>query len=80
MISEFDHMWDGHPGLIRAAKHIIQLTSDEVRPIHSALYRSGTPARQFEKAEVDKIFKMKVLEPAQTEWASQIAVAPKKDG
>lgn len=45
MISELEHIWDGQLDIIRAAKHRIELTSDQVLPVNSAPYRAGTTAR-----------------------------------
>lgn len=71
---------DGHLGTIRTVKHRIELNDPDERPVHYALYGAGPAARQFEKVEVEKITKMGVLEPDQTEWASPIVFAPENYG
>lgn len=80
MLEQFQSMWDGRLGTIKAAKHRIELTPPNARPIHSVPYRAGPVARTFEKTEIDRLLRMDVIEPAQTEWASPIVFAPKKDG
>lgn len=52
----------------------------DVNPIHSALYRVGPKARQFEKNEIDKMFSERVVEAAQSEWAAPIVFEQKKYG
>lgn len=37
-------MWDGHPGQISMGKHLVELTSEDHRPVHSAPYRAGPRA------------------------------------
>ena len=80
MMSNFSDMWDGRLGTITAAKHRIDLDPVDSRPIHSAPYRAGPKAREFEKQEIQKMLAMNVIEPAQSEWAAPIVFAPKKDG
>jgi len=80
MMEEFTSMWDGNLGTISAVKHRIDLDPPDSQPVHSAPYRAGPATRQLEKNEIDKMLGMGVIEPAQTEWASPIVFAPKKDG
>lgn len=56
MLLELQFRWDGHFGLIKAAKHRIELTSGDARLIHSAPYQSDSQAREFEKLEIDNMF------------------------
>lgn len=57
-------MWDGYLGSITVAKHHIEINAPEVFPIHSAPYRMGPGAREFEKEEFEKMSKIGVIEPA----------------
>lgn len=68
IFSEFQHMWDGHLGLIKAATRLIELTSIAERLIHLAPYLAGRRARrEFEEYEIDKMLAMHVIEPATVE-------------
>lgn len=49
LLEQFPGMWDGHLGRNKAAKQRIELTSPEVRPIHSAPYRDGSKVRFFQE-------------------------------
>lgn len=80
MLRKFQFMWNGHPDHVNIAKHLIKLTGEKTQPIRSAPYRDGPKTREFEEAEIDKMLLQEVIEPAQTEWATPIAFASKKDG
>lgn len=66
MLEEFQSMRDGNLGTIKAAKHRVELTPPNARPIHSVPYRAGLKARTFEKTEIDRLLRTDVIEPAQT--------------
>lgn len=66
MVEKFSSMRDGHLSLLHASKHRIELLNDEVRPVHSTLYRVGTTARQFTAVEKTRIVSKNVIEPALT--------------
>lgn len=80
MLSEFQHVWEGHLSRIKAAKHRIKLTSGGDWAFHSAPYRVGPVTRQSEKHETGRMVAVNVFEPAQTECAARIVFEPKKDG
>lgn len=80
MLSEFQFIQDGQLGQLNIAKHRIELTNENILPIHSAPYRVGPKAREFEKAKINKMFLIKFIEPAQTELAAPTMSAPKKHG
>lgn len=67
-------------GGIEMAKNPIEMTASDVRSINSTPYHAGPKARKFEKAEIDKVLCMKVVEPVQAEWASLIVFVSKIDG
>lgn len=50
VLSEFEAMWDGHLGLIKAVVHRIELTTIAARRIHSDPYQDVQKDRQFQKA------------------------------
>ena len=72
-------MWSGKLGCINATAHRITLEPG-TRPIRSMPYRQGPAARTFVKKEIDKMLEANVIEPAASEWASPVVLAPKKDG
>lgn len=43
-------------------------------------YLAGSGASDFKRSKIENILAMKVKEPAQTEWDSQVVFAPNKDG
>lgn len=67
MLCDFESMWNGNLGQINIAKHRMKLFQVDARPIHSALYRAGSKARESEKKELDKMLSDEIIEPAQTE-------------
>lgn len=80
MMTLFEPMSNGHPGRIIVTIHCIELAPDESQPEHCASYKARSRGREAEKSETDKLLKMKVIEPEETEWAAFIVLAPKKDG
>lgn len=48
-------------------------------PCHTMPYRQGQEARDIIKFKVERMLKMKVIEPARTEWASPVVLVPKAD-
>lgn len=79
MLQEYKDMWDGRLGQLGIAKHRIVLTSTDIWPINFVPYRAGRKEREFEKMEIDKMIRMNVIEPRDSEWASPFLFAPKKD-
>lgn len=62
------------------AKHRIELTLLDIRPLNTAPYRAGPKARELEKTEIDKMHGMNVIESAQSECASLTVLALKREG
>ena len=79
MLRKFARMWQGHLGELKVGKHRIELKPD-AKPVFSQPRRAGPAAREAETEEVRKMLDLKVIEPASTEWASPIVLAPKPDG
>lgn len=76
----FKSRCDVHLGLISIAKHQTELTNGQGKPVHCAFYWGGPKARESNKAEIQKVLEMRVIESVETEWAVPILLAPKKDG
>lgn len=55
MLAAFESMSDGHTGRINVSKHLISLSNDEVRPVHSTSYRKEPTARQFTVEEINRM-------------------------
>jgi hypothetical protein len=72
-------MWDGRLGHVHSTAHRIELVPG-AKPIHAQPYRAGTRAREIESAEVQRMLKAGVIEPATSEWASPVVLVAKPDG
>ena len=79
LLQEFEGMWSGRLGTIKAAKHRIDL-EEGAKPVYQPPYRAGHRARGIEKAEIGRMLQEGVIEPASSEWASPVVLVPKKDG
>ena len=66
-------------GEINTTVHRIELIP-ETRPVAQAPYWAGPKAREIEDSEVTKMLEARVIEPAQSEWASPVLLVPKPDG
>ena len=69
----------GKLGEINITEHRIELQPG-TRPIRSQPYRQGPATRELVAKNVREMIEADVIEPAQSEWASPIVFAPKKDG
>lgn len=63
MLEEFESLWYRRLRLINIVRHQIELLNDEIRLVHSALYRAGPTARKFAAAEIDQMITQNVNEP-----------------
>ena len=72
-------MWSGDLGKIRATEHKIDLKPD-TRSLHQHPYRVGTESLKVLEDHINLQLAADVIEPAQSEWASPVLLAPKKDG
>ena len=79
LLEDFQDLWNGELGHIKATQHRIELTPG-AKPVYQAPYRAGHNTRELEKREVDRMLAAKVIEQAQSEWASPVVIVPKKDG
>jgi Reverse transcriptase (RNA-dependent DNA polymerase) len=78
MLERHRSMWDGRLGQVHAATHRIDLIPT-VKPVHAQPYRAGPRARAAESAEIQRMLKEGVIEPATSEWASPVVLVPKSD-
>jgi len=72
-------LWGGNVGLIRGVEHHIRLKPGAV-PVRKHPYEAGPLAREREKAEVERMRSMGVIEPSTGERASPVVMVPKPDG
>lgn len=68
-IPKFESRWDGHLGVISVARHCNDLKSKEMQLLHCTLYWAGQNSGKFERAEINRMQKMGVIELAKSEWA-----------
>jgi hypothetical protein len=76
-LSPHADMWDGKLGRISTVKHHI-VTSGP--PVASQPYRAGPQSRTLIDAEIDRMLKMEVIEPAFGPWSAPVVLIPKPDG
>ena len=79
MLRKHSSLWSGALGMIRATEHRITLEPG-TKPIRSMPYRKGPTMREMVADQVNKMLNAGVIEPASTEWASQVVLVPNKDG
>jgi len=72
-------LWGGSLGLIRGVEHRIRLKPGAI-PVRQHPLKDGPLAREREKAEVERMRSMRVIEPSTGEWASPVVMVPKPDG
>lgn len=71
-------MWNGLLHCTDMAEHHIELRVLDIHPINSAMYCAVLKAREFERAESDKMLRMNVRETAHSKWAPLILFSPKE--
>jgi hypothetical protein len=71
------YMWEGKLGRISTVKHHV-LTSGP--PVASQPYRAGPQSRTLIDAEIDRMLRMDVIEPASGPWSAPVVLIPKPDG
>ena len=79
MLEPHKYMSSGDLGKIRATEQNIDLKPD-TRPLHQHTYRAGPELRKVLENHINLQLAADVIEPAQSEWASPVLLAPKKDG
>jgi hypothetical protein len=78
MLAKHRSMWGGRLGQVQSTNHRIDLIPGQ-KPVHCHPYRAGSRARAVESAEIQRMLKAEVIEPATSEWASQIVLVAKPD-
>jgi len=68
--------WGGILGLIRGAEHRVRLKPGAV-PVRKLPYKAEPLAWEREKAEVERLRSMEVIEPSTGKWASRVVMVPK---
>jgi len=69
----------GKLGTVKATEHRINLKPGS-KPVNMPPYRAGPLKRDQIREQIEYQLDAGVIEPAQTEWASPVLLAPKKDG
>jgi Reverse transcriptase (RNA-dependent DNA polymerase) len=79
MLQKHRSMWNGRLGQVHSTARRIDLIPGQ-KPVHYQPYRAGPKSRALESAEIQRILKAEVIEPATSEWASRIVLVAKPDG
>lgn len=79
MLRKHEQMWCSQLREINATKIRIDLVLD-TKLFKSAPYSAGRKTREIERAEIDKQLKVRIIEPAMSEWAALVLLLPKKKG
>jgi len=79
LLEKHQALWSGHLGSIKATEHRIELRPGS-KPGRLNPYRMGPQTKKLIKAQVDRMLKLEVIEPSQSEWASPVVLIPKPDG
>jgi len=79
MLRTHSAMWDGTLGTIHATEHAIVTPTDAV-PTRAHPYRPGPLKRQIIADQINKMLKLKVIEPSHSAWASPVFIVPKNSG
>lgn len=66
-LSNFAKCGTGTWATLIRLRHSIELTVEDVRAIDTASYCTRTDTHELEKAEINKILRMKAIEPPQSE-------------
>lgn len=69
----------GKLGTVGATQHRIELKPGTT-PVRQPPYRAGPEKRELIREQIEYQLNAGVIEPAQSEWASPVLLAPKKDG
>ncbi|CAN8063812.1 unnamed protein product [Agarophyton chilense] len=77
LLEEFETMWSGHLGQIKATQHRMGLLPDS-KPIYQQPYRAGPKAREIELKEVERMLEEGAVEPANSDWAIPVVLVQKK--
>lgn len=70
--------WGGPLSKVHIAKHRMELIFLNVCPGKGFPYRTEWKERKLKKTEIDKMLRMRVIEPAQKEFESSVMIAAKE--
>jgi len=79
LIEKHRALWGWHLGSIKATEHRIEFKSGS-RPGRLSPNGMGPRTRELSKAHVDRMLKLEVIAPSQSEWACPVILIPKLDG
>lgn len=79
MLEEFIDMLDIHLEHPTTSRHQIEIASDRVQPVQSALYRARPAARQFCADKIDGVLQEDTIKPTATKQTCAILLTLKKD-
>jgi len=79
LLDQFNGMWSGKLGELKATTHHIQLKPD-TKPVYSAPYWAGPHRRLEIEKQVKKMLDLGVNEPSDAEWSFPVVVVPKPGG
>jgi hypothetical protein len=79
MLKKHRSMWNGRLRQVHSTAHRIDLLPGQ-KPMHCQPYRAGPRAQALGSAEIQRMLKAEVIEPATSEWASPIVLVSKRDG
>jgi len=68
-------LWNGHLGSIKATEHRIELKPGS-KHVRLNPYWIGPRTRELIKAQVDRLLKLKGIEPSESKWASPMVLIP----
>ena len=80
MLRPFKEMWrPGRVGKVNVTEHYIDIKPG-ARPQYAQPYRAGPYARKVIQNTIDEMLEQDIIEPARSEWAAPVVLAPKPDG
>lgn len=78
LIIKFESIWNGVLGCISFVQYCIRLASNQTRPVLITLTKAGRGAHKLEKIEIKKVWRMGVIQQAETNWPAPIGFVPKE--
>lgn len=79
MFERKEKMWSSHLGYMKSVAHHIDLKL-VTRILYQHPFHAGLQRREIIEKHINKMLVLDVIEQAQSDWASPIFIAPKKDG
>lgn len=79
ILGELESIWNAHQRHVNVPEHRANLISYYIKPIHFALYWTGSFAWQLAVAEIFQVLARNVIKPANTGLAASVVLVAKKD-